>query len=233
LQRALDAIGTIALELDPLDADNVAQMQTALNRSTKRTVSPDTRRRLVQQTNQQCLALSAADESPSELVLAELGLAIARREGLEAQFGSEVFLALTARQRGLSVVSLESVALQMGALLAANDAEAQQMLDDGLAELESGRAREHLLDLITMWETGDFQRLDTYEQWCDCVVTEMEKLQMQRLLDDRNPGMARRIDGLHRSGQRVLAAVGSLHMAGPRGLPALLARMGYVVERLP
>ena len=45
--------------------------------------------------------------------------------------------------------------------------------------------------------------------------------------------MAQQIDAMHRAGQRVFAAVGSLHMTGDRGLPAVLGRMGYQVERLP
>jgi uncharacterized protein YbaP (TraB family) len=53
---------------------------------------------------------------------------------------------------------------------------------------------------------------------------------MKRVLDDRNPGLAASIDALHLGGKRVFAAVGSLHMIGPRGLPALLARRGYRVE---
>ena len=57
-------------------------------------------------------------------------------------------------------------------------------------------------------------------------------LRNTRLLDARNPGLAERIDALHTSGQRVFAAVGSLHMIGRTGLPALLARRGYTVERI-
>ena len=52
------------------------------------------------------------------------------------------------------------------------------------------------------------------------------------MLDDRNPGLADGIDRLHREGRRVFAAVGALHMAGPRGLLRLLAARGFTVERL-
>ncbi len=55
---------------------------------------------------------------------------------------------------------------------------------------------------------------------------------MRRLLDARNPALATRIDALHRSGKRVFAAVGSLHMTGARGLPALMVQRGYRVERV-
>jgi uncharacterized protein YbaP (TraB family) len=47
-----------------------------------------------------------------------------------------------------------------------------------------------------------------------------------------NPGLARNIDALHAEGKRVFAAVGSLHMVGPLGLPALLRERGYKVERV-
>ena len=43
---------------------------------------------------------------------------------------------------------------------------------------------------------------------------------------------AARIDSLHASGQPVFAAVGSLHLVGRLGLPALLAERGYKVERV-
>ena len=52
------------------------------------------------------------------------------------------------------------------------------------------------------------------------------------MLDARNPGMAAGIAALHESGQKVFAAVGSLHMIGPSGLPALMAHRGYRVEQI-
>lgn len=233
MASALQNASTLALELDPLDPDNARRMGVALAQAPSWPLTPDLRQRLVRQLQTQCLPVDSVGKSPSELLLSGVALALARRDGFDAQFGSETYLALFARQRGMPVVSLETVELQLQALLSANAAQATGMLEDGLRELEAGTARQSLQDLVRMWETGDQQRLDTYEQWCDCVVTPMEKLQMQRLLDQRNPAMAQQIDALHRAGQRVFAAVGSLHMAGDRGLPAVLGRMGYQVERLP
>lgn len=233
LQTALRNSTTVALELDPLDPAVSAAMGAALAKAPVRPLAPALKARLLRQLQLQCIPPAALGQTPVELLLANIALAMARRDGLEAPFGSETLLALVAHGSGLKVVSLETVELQLKALLASNDKEARQLVEDGLRELESGHARGSLLDLVTLWETGDLQRLDTYEQWCECVVTPTEKLQMQRLLDDRNPAMARQMDALHQAGERVLVAVGSLHMAGPRGLPALLGQMGYRVERLP
>ncbi len=233
LAQALRASTTLALELDPLDPELGVRMGQALALAPVRPMAAETRERLLQQMRLQCMPEESVAQVPAELLLAGLALNLARRAGLDAQFGSEVFLSLTARASGMPVVSLETVELQLQALLAADATEAAQMLADGLKELESGHAREGLMELVSMWESGDVQRLDTYEQWCACVVTPMQKLQMQRLLEGRNPAMADRMDAMHRSGLRVFAAVGSLHMSGPRGLPALLVQMGYEIKRLP
>jgi len=69
-----------------------------------------------------------------------------------------------------------------------------------------------------------------FYDWCECMGSEIERQYMKRLLDDRNPALSLRIDALHRSGQRVFAAVGSLHMVGANGLPALMKKLGYQVE---
>jgi uncharacterized protein YbaP (TraB family) len=72
-----------------------------------------------------------------------------------------------------------------------------------------------------------------YDDWCRCRDTASEREMMKRVLDERNPKLAARIDELHRSGKQVFAAVGSLHMFGAGSLPALLQSRGYTVERVP
>jgi uncharacterized protein YbaP (TraB family) len=52
-----------------------------------------------------------------------------------------------------------------------------------------------------------------------------------RLVDGRNPGMVDAIERLH-ADLSVFVAVGSLHMVGPQGLPALLKARGFVVTRV-
>ena len=71
-----------------------------------------------------------------------------------------------------------------------------------------------------------------YPAWCECMETPVERKAMQRLLNERNPDMAKRIDQLHRQGSRVFAGVGSLHLFGPTGLPALMQKKGYTVQRI-
>jgi uncharacterized protein YbaP (TraB family) len=51
-------------------------------------------------------------------------------------------------------------------------------------------------------------------------------------MDGRNPGMADGIVRQLQQGKTVFAAVGALHMVGPKGLPELLRQKGYQVERV-
>ena len=87
--------------------------------------------------------------------------------------------------------------------------------------------------MAQIWADGHLGELENYEKWCECVDTEADRAMMRRLLDLRNPGLASAIDTIHASGTPVFAAVGSLHMIGKLGLPALLSKRGYKVERVP
>ena len=86
--------------------------------------------------------------------------------------------------------------------------------------------------MARIWSEGKMSELETYPQWCRCLETEADRTTMKRMLDERNPGLAASIDALHSSGKRVFVAVGSLHMIGDVGLPRLLSKRGYQVERV-
>jgi len=44
--------------------------------------------------------------------------------------------------------------------------------------------------------------------------------------------MAQKIENIHESGTSLFAAVGSLHMAGQKGLPSLLRKDGFEVQQI-
>jgi uncharacterized protein len=107
------------------------------------------------------------------------------------------------------------------------------MVEKWLGKLESGRWRVLELRLSEMWAESRVDELQRYAEWCECLDTEAERREWRRTVDDRNLGLADRIIAILDSGQTVFAAVGSLHMVGATGLPALLAKRGYRSELLP
>jgi uncharacterized protein len=231
LRRAMGAVDTLALEVDMSSLEAQEQLQT-VSRRPPREIPPVLHQRLERLWAAECLPMAQLGSGPVELQAMTLMAMLGRRQGYDPSYSSEAMLMVAARAGGLPVVSLESVRLQLNLLLAENDAEAIEAVAYALKQLEEPQTRAMQEKLTQAWEESDLAVLASYQAWCDCVHNERERADLKKLLDDRNPGLAEGIERLHANGQRVLAAVGALHMTGPQALPRLLADRGFTVERL-
>lgn len=229
LSTALQASDTIALELDMLDPEIQRRLAQAMA-APGGPIPAALRQRLQRRADAECLPAHALERLSPELQVATLESLAARRDGLDPSYGIDAVLASWARGAGKPVVSLETPELQLAALAMPTPAETIEFVDSTLTEIEAGRAAPALRRIAQVWADGDLGRLTRYESWCDCIKTPTDRAALTRLLDRRNPALAESIAALHGRGQRVFAAVGSLHMIGPVGLPALLARRGFEVE---
>ena len=228
---ALRASDTLALELDVLDPDVQRRLAQSIGGSRTDPLPPALVRRIERQLKSQCVEFETFAKLAPEFQIASLSVMAARRDGLDPAHAIDLVLAVLAREFGKPVASLETPELQMRALRMPSHAETIDFVSSGLDDLESGRTRPMLNRIAKVWTEGNYAELSRFESWCNCVDTATEKAAMKRMLDDRNPQLAASIDSLHSSGTRVFAAVGSLHMIGPKGLPALLRQRGYRVEQ--
>ncbi len=230
--QALAATDTIALELDLLDPAVGQRLATLVSALPGSELTEPARQRIARQTAAACLPPEAlAALSPALQVMTLVTLA-ARRDGIDPAYGIDLFLAGWGHAASKKTVSLESPELQARLLHTEDARERLNAVETGLDELESGSARAQVVRIAQVWADADLATLMRYEDWCDCLKTKSDREAMVRMLDERNPGLADGIASLHASGRQVFAAVGSLHMIGPMGLPALLARRGYTVERV-
>ncbi|HEY4066521.1 MAG TPA: TraB/GumN family protein [Burkholderiaceae bacterium] len=230
---ALKASDTVALELDVLDPEIQQRMIQGARASTATALPEPLRQRLQRQAEAECLPPQALAGMTPEMQVATLESLIGRRDGLDPSYGIDIVLDGWARATKKPVVSLETPELQLATLAMPTPAETLEFVDSSLSEIETGQAAPSLKQIAQVWADGDLDRLSHYESWCDCVKTPADRVAMKRLLDDRNPGLADSIAALHARGQRVFAAVGSLHMIGPLGLPNLLAQRGFEVRPVP
>lgn len=233
VRAALEDSDTLALELDPLDPAVLGELQAGMVRDPKLTLTPALDRRLRAQLRRACLPETHADQVAPEMLAANLTMAATARDGFHTAFGIDVSLAQVARAMNKPVASLETVSLQLASLVSANETDLRGNMARMLADLEQDRVRPLALRLARAWETGRDEELGRFTTWCNCVRTPRDRAQMKALLEDRNPGLAAAVDRLHAGGQSVFAAVGSLHLVGASGLPALLAERGYTVTREP
>ena len=232
VRAALGAAHRVALELDMLDPDVQRQMAQALRAEPGQVLLPPALAdELAAAAQAECAQATLAGLRP-EMQIATLSLLVLRRDGLEPGYGVDGFLAGMAHGLGKRVMSLETPQAQMAALRLDDAAERQRMVVDGLQALRSGHLRQQVRRLTQAWAEGDLDALEHYADWCDCLNTDAERAAMHRLLDERNPAMARQIAQWHRGGLSIFAAVGALHLVGPKGLPALLAAQGFQVQRV-
>lgn len=82
--------------------------------------------------------------------------------------------------------------------------------------------------LSTAWESGDMAAIEAETK--SGLLTDPEL--RAALLVDRNAQWADKLAAMLKSGARPVVAVGAAHMAGPDGLPALLAARGFTVTRI-
>jgi hypothetical protein len=230
LQQALRETDQVAVELDLMDPDIGRRLQAAISaKPGDPPLPPDLARRLARQSAVACVGDSLAALKP-EMQAMTLVAMVGRRQGLEPAYGVDLFLSVLAHGMGKPVLSLETPEQQLALLLHDDPAEAAQQVTQILDEIEQGRAAKQVQRLAQDWANGALDDLTQYAQWCDCLNTAEERAFHRRLIDDRNLTLAERVRSLHSGGQRLLVAVGALHMIGPQGLPALLQAQGFRVE---
>ena len=221
----------LALELNVLDPEVIKDVAQGMKaRDDVPELAAGLQARLELQRQIAC-AQEVAALRPDAQVVTLLALA-GRSRGLDPDYGVDMMLAGLAAGAKKPVVGLETPEVQIRELFSDDPAVVTENVSDGLRQLEDGKAPA-MLDLMTdLWSDGKQEKLENYADWCDCANTPRERAQLKRLIDDRNPGMADGIVNLLKEGDTVFAAVGALHTVGPNGLPTLLRKKGYKVERV-
>lgn len=232
VMKAILATDTIALELDVMDTDIQSRIATGMAELPRTPLPSSLNKRMQRQAAQVCVPYTSIADSSPEMQVITLAIMAARRDGLEAAYAIDAVLAGIGHSMKREMVSLETPELQLQLLKMKNPQETLLFVQDSLLELESGRSLKMIKRIAKVWAAADYKEMERFNEWCECLKTESERKWMKRALDDRNPALADHIDALHTSGKQVFAAVGSLHMFGHLGLPTLLEKRGYRVERV-
>lgn len=153
-------------------------------------------------------------------------MALTNSAGTEVSAGVETLLdaeIAPERKRGL-----ETAAEQMGFL---TDAPLNQQIDglmSAVEGIESGAVND-IEPLLTAWEQGDPSALLAA---MTRKMTPRDHASYDTLITKRNQRWLTPIEKLLADNDELLVIVGAAHLAGPGGVPALLAQRGYTVERV-
>lgn len=145
--------------------------------------------------------------------------------GYDAEHGVEQIIEAEAKQEGKSGCGLETLDGQLG-LLDGLSAELQKEILLQAID-EAGDVDAMIGPMLEAWRDGDEAGLeksleedfDGYPELADVLIYR------------RNAAWANQVSEMLRGDQDVLLVVGAMHLVGNRGLPALLSKRGFHVER--
>jgi hypothetical protein len=174
---------------------------------------------------------SMADRKPWLVANLLLSMALEGR-GYRRDHGVEGALLDAARRHGAPVTQLESADYQLALFDTMNAARAERYLQETLEGLQDGSALRKAQAVVDAWASGDTRALDGLLRDATAGDSVTADFTRRVLLGRRNPEMADGIARLMCRDSVTFVGVGVLHLLGANGLPQLLARRGYLVERV-
>ena len=153
------------------------------------------------------------------------------RLGYLPQYGVEGYLITNARARGKRVIEIEGLEAQARLIASLTPEENRVLFSGTLTALQSGLTGEQITGMVNAWQGGDPKLLLEIARKYNELVPGAQAFE-EKFIWSRHPAMVDKIEGyLNRSKDRHFIAVGSLHLAGERGLVEMLRSRGYSVRQ--
>lgn len=226
LNRAIADSGVLVVEVRDLDPERIG---VTIKRLAHDDPGPPLAERLPPAARADLAKLLAAKDVEASrfdgLETWAAALALSRLAGT-APTANGVDKALLSRFAGRPIAELEGAAGQLAIFDALAEPDQRRLLAAVLAE--QGDPATDAQQLAKAWLAGDLAQLEATTRRGLLADPALYKA----LADDRNRAWLVKLLPLFEGGRRPLVAVGTAHMFGLDGLPALIAATGYTVRRI-
>lgn len=166
------------------------------------------------------------------LVATILSLGEYTAQGYRPDLSVDTYVAAQARKAKVPVRELESVSAQLALFDSLTSAEQRSFLLETLDAMENGKQAREVKQVVGAWAGADQAVLDDIARRAEEDDTVSGRFLQKVLIEGRNGTLAGKLaDQLARDSSSV-AAIGVLHLVGPKGIPALLRARGLAVERI-
>ncbi len=136
---------------------------------------------------------------------------------------------MAARKDKKNLIELDSVHYQADVLASLTDEEGDAILINTLNSFKNGDISREFNRMSEAWLAGDADKLAQINLDASNRDIGSKKI-TQKLMDDRNPEMAKKIQDLMLAGKKLFIVMGSGHLAGENNLLALLQQQGLQVK---
>ena len=235
VEDALADAGVVVVEADITDAEKVARSAPVMTYespdSLAKHVSPEDYERFRKvaarlKVPESQVAQMKPFMAVSLLVFAEWG-----RLGYLPQYGVDGYVIARAKALKKKLVEIEGVETQTRLIESLTAQEARTLFAGTLTALESGLTSEQITGMVNAWQIGDPDLLLEIARKYNEMIPGAREFE-EKFIWERHEAMAAKIEGyLNDSKERHFVAVGSLHLAGPRGLVEMLRKRGYLVRQ--
>ena len=234
IERAFEASAALVVEADQSKADPAAMQKLVIERAFYK--PGDARPAEERQKAARDLAAKVGIPAPQADLMKPWFLALnasvlqLQKLGFDPKHGIDRHFMDAARAKNKPIKELESAEFQIG-LLAGFSEDLQALFVSSTLEDLDG-VEKKMDQIFSAWTRGDAPGLEAL------VVTEglakrpeMAPLKT-KLLDDRNVGMAAKVEEYLKSGEVHFVVMGSAHLLGGTGVAELLRKKGYKVEQI-
>jgi uncharacterized protein YbaP (TraB family) len=153
------------------------------------------------------------------------------RQGYNPQYSIDAYLIAKAKAEAKPIVEIEGIDMQMRLMESLTEQQSRELFASTLVALETGLSADLIKGLVQAWEAGDPDQLLGIARSYNAEVKGAAEFE-EKFIWSRHDDMLPKIEGyLNDSKDRHFIAVGSLHLAGPRGLVEQLRRRGYIVRQ--
>ena len=155
-----------------------------------------------------------------------------QQSGYGVEYASDLYLTTLARGLDKPITELEGIDYQFQLFDSLPPGDQLVFLEETLRYLEQGNMPADIQSIVEAWLDGDAEALHRLMRKSLRDSPQTGRWMKQKLFTERNLRMAKTIDHKLASGHTPFVAVGTLHLVGKDGLPALFKKGGYRVVNL-
>ncbi|MDZ8119437.1 TraB/GumN family protein [Pontiella agarivorans] len=203
---------------------NIAMLQPT--DTLKSVLAPETYQQLESVAADAGLPLAAVQQFKPWFATMTLTIMKIKKMGLDESLGLDRYFYEKAKADGRKVIGLESIDFQISLFDSLSEENPNEFVRRALMELE--QLENDLNRLLTAWETGDFQTLETLINKSFKAYPE----QYKKFITNRNKAWAKKLSAMAGKDETYMVVVGAGHLPGDQGVINLLRKKGFIVEQL-